>query len=152
MGKRITVRTGGLLIIIFYLLFSPIATQTADAQFLKKLFKKKAKTEKKASTTADGIDDDAQVAMADITTLADHTNNRNAFMGIPLGIKGDRFEKRLLAMGFVERKHEGKQTAKSYIYEGPVLGARATVTLAVSDQTDRVYAVDVADETVYNSE
>ena len=68
MGKRITVRTGGLLIIIFYLLFSPIATQTADAQFLKKLFKKKAKTEKKASTTADGIDDDAQVAMADITT------------------------------------------------------------------------------------
>ena len=132
-----------------FLLFS---VQPADAQFLKKLFKKKAKTEKKVSTKTDGIDDDAQVAMADITTLADHTNNRNAFMGIPLGIKGDRFEKRLLAIGFVERKHEGKQTAKSYVYEGTVMGARATVTLAVSDQTDRVYAVDVADETIYNSE
>jgi hypothetical protein len=73
-------------------------------------------------------------------------------MGIPLGIKGDRFEKQLLEKGFVERKPEGKQTAKSYIYDGQVFGARATVSLAVSDQTDRVYAVDVTDETVYNSE
>lgn len=127
--------------------------QPADAQFLKKLFKKKAKTEKKAAVTkTDGIDDDAQTAMVDIATLADNTNNRNAFMGIPLGIKGDRFEKQLLEKGFTVRKAEGKQTAKSYIYDGEVYGARATVSLAVSDQTDRVYAVDVTDETIYNSE
>ena len=137
----------------FYLFtFLIFSTQPADAQFFKKLFKKKAKTEKKASTKADGIDDDAQTAMIDITTLADHTNNRNAFMGIPLGIKGDRFEKQLLEKGFTERKPEGKQTAKSYIYDGEVYGVHSTVTLAVSDQTDRVYAVDVTDETVYNSE
>jgi hypothetical protein len=73
-------------------------------------------------------------------------------MGIPLGIKGDRFEKQLLEKGFTERKPEGKQTAKSYIYDGEIFGTRATVTLAVSDQTDRVYAVDVTDETIYNSE
>ena len=152
MGKRVTVRTGGLLFFIFYLLFSPVGTQTADAQFFKKLFKKKAKTEKKATLKTDGIDDDAQTAMVDIASLADNTNNRNAFMGIPLGIKGDRFEKLLLEKGFTERKAEGKQTAKSYIYDGEVYGARATVTLAVSDQTDRVYAVDVTDETIYNSE
>ena len=46
-------------------------SEPADAQFFKKLFKKKAKTEKKASTKTDGIDDDAQVAMADFATLAD---------------------------------------------------------------------------------
>lgn len=129
-----------------------LVCQPADAQFLKKLFKKKAKTEKKASSKADGIDDDAQTAMVDIATLVDNTNNRNAFMGIPLGIKGERFEKQLLEKGFTERKPEGKQTAKSYIYDGEIFGTRATVTLAVSDQTDRVYAVDVTDETIYNSE
>ena len=138
--------------IVFTLLAVALVCQPADAQFLKKLFKKKAKTEKKASSKADGIDDDAQTAMVDIATLADNTNNRNAFMGIPLGIKGERFEKQLLEKGFTERKPEGKQTAKSYIYDGEIFGTRATVTLAVSDQTDRVYAVDVTDETIYNSE
>ena len=138
--------------IVFTLLAVALVCQPADAQFLKKLFKKKAKTEKKASVKTDGIDDDAQTAMIDIATLADHTNNRNAFMGIPLGIKGDRFEKQLLEKGFTERKPEGKQTAKSYIYDGEVFGTHSTVTLAVSDQTDRVYAVDVSDGTVYNSE
>ena len=138
--------------IVFAVLAVALVCQPADAQFLKKLFKKKAKTEKKASAKADGIDDAVQTAMVDITTLADNTNNRNAFMGIPLGIKGERFEKQLLEKGFAERKPEGKQTAKSYIYDGEVFGARATVTLAVSDQTDRVYAVDVTDEAIYNSE
>ena len=120
--------------------------QPADAQFFKKLFKKKAKTEKKTVTKTDGIDDAAQTAMLDITTLADNSNNRNAFLGIPLGIKGERFEQLLREKGFAERKAEGKQTAKSYIYDGEVFGKRATVTLAVSDQTDRVYAVDVTAE------
>lgn len=139
--------------IVFALLAVALVCQPADAQFFKKLFKKKkAKTEKMATPKTDGIDDEAQTAMADIASLADNTNNRNAFLGIPLGIKGARFEKLLLEKGFVERKPEGKQTAKSYIYDGEVFGARATVTLAVSDQTDRVYAVDVADETIYHSE
>ena len=137
--------------IIFALLAGMMVCQPADAQFLKKLFKKKAKTEKKAQKNTDGIDDDAQVAMADIATLADNTNNRNAFMGIPLGIKAERFEKLLLEKGFTERKQEGVHTSKSYIYDGDVYGTRSTVTLAVSDNTDRVYAVDVTDETVYAS-
>lgn len=126
--------------------------QPAEAQFLKKLFKKKAKTEKKAGGKADGTDDSAQTALMDVSQLSDNSNNRNAFMGIPLGIKGDRFEKLLLEKGFTERTREGKQTAKSYIYDGEVYGVRCMVTLALSDQTERVYAVDVTDETVYDSE
>lgn len=137
--------------IMIALLAGMMVCQPADAQFLKKLFKKKAKTEKKAQKSTDGIDDDAQVAMADITTLAENTNNRNAFMGIPLGIKAERFEKLLQEKGFTERKQEGVHTSKSYIYDGDVYGTRSTVTLAVSDNTDRVYAVDVTDETVYAS-
>ena len=133
------------------LLTLAVVSQPADAQFFKKLFKKKAKTERK-STKADGIDDSAQLALADITTLADNSNNRNGFMGIPLGIKADSFEKQLLEKGFKERKPEGKQTAKSYIYEGDVYGAPAVVTLAVTEQTSRVYAVDVEETTVYSSQ
>ena len=137
---------------IFAVLALAMISEPADAQFLKKLFKKKAKTEKKASKKTDGIDDDAQVALADFATLADNTNNRNAFMDIPLGIKANRFEKLLLEKGFTERKLEGNHTGKSYIYDGEVYGAKSTVTLAVSDQTDRVYAVDVTDNTIYASE
>lgn len=138
--------------IVLALLGMSLVCQSADAQFLKKLFKKKAKTEKKASKKSDAIDDDAQTAMLDIAALTDHSNNRNAFLGIPLGIKGDRFEKLLLEKGFTERKAEMKQTAKAYIYDGDVYGVRATVMLAVSDLTERVYAVDVTDETIYGSE
>lgn len=138
--------------IVFTLLAGVLVCQPADAQFFKKLFKKKAKTEKKAVAKSDGIDDDAQVALADIVSYTDNRNNRNAFLQIPVGIKADRFEKQLLQQGFMERKHEGKQTAKSYIYEGEVYGAKSVVTLAVSDQTARVYAVDVTDQTVYPSE
>lgn len=136
---------------IFALLATMMISQPADAQFFKKIFKKKAKTEKKAKKSADGINDDAQVAMVDITTLADNTNNRNAFMGIPLGIKADLFEKHLTAKGFTERQLEGKHTAKSYIYDGDVYGAKCTITLAVSDETDRVYAVDVTEDAIYPS-
>ena len=137
--------------IIFALLAAVLVCQPADAQFFKKIFKKKAKTEKKAKKSADGIDDAAQIAMADIATLADNTNNRNAFMGIPLGIKASLFEKQLIEKGFTERVLDGKHTAKSYIYDGQVYGAKCTVTLAVSDETDRVYAVDVTEDTIYPS-
>jgi phage antirepressor YoqD-like protein len=130
-----------------------LVSEPAEAQFFKKLFKKKrAKTEQKAAPKTDGIDDAVQTALVDVTTLTDNSNNRNAFLGIPLGIKAERFEQLLLEQGFAERKPEGKQTAKSYIYDGEVFGVRSTVTLAVTDQSARVYAVDVADETVYNSE
>ena len=138
--------------LLFMLMVAAFVSQPADAQFLKKLFKKKAKTEKKSSAKSDSIDDDTQVALADITTFTDNRNNRNAFLQIPVGIKADRFEKQLLQQGFTECKHEGKQTGKSYIYEGEVYGAKSVVTLAVSDQTSRVYAVDVAEQTVYPSE
>lgn len=141
------------LFFILYFLFSPAGTQDADAQFLKKLFKKKAKTEKKAVVQkTDGIDDGAQLAMADYTALADNSNNRNAFLGIPLGIKADRFERLLLEQGFKEKKADGPQTAKSYIYEGSVYGLQAVVSLYNSDQTARTYAVDVVDVAVYPSE
>ena len=120
-----------------------LMAQPADAQFLKKMFKKKARTERKAKVGKDGIDDDAQQALADVTTFADNSNNRNAFLGIPLGIKAERFEKQLLEQGFTERKAEGKQTAKTYVYEGDVYGAKARVTLYTSEDTERVFAVDV---------
>ena len=130
-----------------------LVAQPSDAQFFKKLFKKKAKTEKKkkSGSKADGIDDDAQVAMADWATVADNQNNRNAFLNIPLGIKADRFEKSLMEQNFTERKPEGKQTAKSYVYEGDVYGAKSIVILATTDQTARVYAVDVEEEQIYPS-
>ena len=125
--------------------------QPADAQLFKRLFKKKAKTEKKKETKTDGIDDALQLPMAD-TGTADNANNRNAFLGIPVGIKADRFEQQLLAQGFKEQKDDGPHTAKSYIYEGTVYGAQAVVTLAVSEQTARVYAVDVQESTHYNKQ
>ena len=130
-----------------------LVAQPSDAQFFKKLFKKKAKTEKKkkSGSKADGIDDEAQVAMADWATAVDNLNNRNAFLNIPLGIKADRFEKSLIEQSFAERKPEGKQTAKSYVYEGDVYGSKSIVTLATTDQTARVYAVDVEEEQIYPS-
>lgn len=130
-----------------------LVAQPSDAQFFKKLFKKKAKTEKKkkSGSKADGIDDEAQVAMADWATAVDNLNNRNAFLNIPLGIKADRFEKSLIEKSFTERKPEGRQTAKSYVYEGDVYGAKSIVTLATTDQTARVYAVDVEEEQIYPS-
>lgn len=128
-----------------------MAAQPADAQFLKKIFKKKARTERKASVGKDGIDDDLQTALVDITTLADNGNNRNAFMGIPLGIKVERFDKLLQEKGYAERKPEGKQTAKTYVYDGEVYGKPAKVTLYISDNTQRVFAVDVEEVEVYAS-
>ena len=137
--------------LVMILLAVAFVSMPAEAQLFKKLFKKKAKTEKKGAAKSDAIDDDAQVALADVATFSDNRNNRNAFLRIPLGIKADRFEKLLIEQGFVERKNEGKQTSKTYFYEGEVYGAKSTITLAVSEQTGRVYAVDVQDQTVYPS-
>ena len=128
------------------------SAQPAEGQLFKKIFKKKkAKTEKVKAPKNDGIDDALQLPLADIAT-ADNEHNRNAFLGIPIGIKADRFEKLLLEKGFTEQKHEGPQTAKSYIYEGNVYEAPSKVTLIVSEQTARVYAVDVEDQAIYSSE
>ena len=138
--------------IIMILLAVVFVSLPANAQFFKKLFKKKAKTEANASVKDDAIDDDAQVALADISTFSNNRNNRNAFLQIPLGIRANRFEKQLLQQGFVERKNEGKQTSKTYTYEGEVYGAKCIVSLAVSEQTGRVYAVDVEEQTIYPSE
>ena len=138
--------------ILLIMLAVAFVSSPAEAQFFKKLFKKKAKTEANASVKDDAINDDIQVALADITTFSDNRNNRNAFLQIPLGIRANRFEKLLLQQGFVERKNEGKQTSKTYTYEGEVYGAKSIVTLAVSEQTGRVYAVDVEEQTIYPSE
>lgn len=137
--------------ILLIVLGALLVAQPVDAQFFKKLFKKKAKTEKKSSSKADGVNDEVQIAMADVLTTADNRNNRHAFMAIPLGIKADRFEKQLLEKGFEERKHEGKQTSKSYVYEGEVFGEKSIVSLITTDQTTRVYAVDVEEEQIYPS-
>ena len=139
--------------LLLLVLGAMLVAQPVDAQFFKKLLKKKAKTEKKkkSGSKADGIDDEAQTAMVDWTTAADNQNNRNAFLNIPLGIKADRFEKLLLEQNFTERKPDGKQTAQSYIYEGDVYGAKSIVTLITTDQTARVYAVDVEEEQIYPS-
>lgn len=139
--------------IILLLLGVVLIAQPADAQFFKKLLKKKNKTEKKKSgSKTDGIDDQAQTAMADWTTCADNKNNRNAFLNIPLGIKADNFERELLKQGFAERKPDGKQTAKSYVYEGDVYGVKSIITLITTEQTTRVYAVDVQEEQMYSSQ
>lgn len=137
--------------LVMILLAVAFVSLPAEAQFFKKLFKKKAKTEATTSAKNDAINDDEQVALADVATFSDNRNNRNAFLNIPLGIKAERFEKMLLQQGFVERKNEGKQTSKTYFYEGEVYGAKSIITLAVSDQTGRVYAVDVEDQNIYPS-
>lgn len=138
--------------LLMIMLAVTFVSMPAEAQLFKKLFKKKAKTEAKASEMADGIDDNAQVALAPFASFGDNRNNRNAFLNIPLGIKADRFEKLLMQQGFIERKNDGVQTSKTYFYEGEVYGAKSLITLAVSEQTARVYAVDVEDQNVYSSE
>ena len=126
--------------------------QPSEGQFLKKLFKKKHKTEKKEKVSSDGINDDVQTVLLDITTLTDNSNNRNGFLGIPLGIKAERFGKQLTEQGFTERIPEGKQTAKSYVYDGEVYGSPSHITLYTSEQTFRVFAVDVEETTIYPTE
>ena len=55
--------------IIMILLAVAFVSLPAEAQFFKKLFKKKAKTEANVSVKDDAIDDDAQVALADISSF-----------------------------------------------------------------------------------
>ena len=85
--------------ILLIMLAVAFVSSPAEAQFFKKLFKKKAKTEANASVKDDAVNDDIQVALADITTFSDNRNNRNAFLQIPLGISANRFEKLLLQKG-----------------------------------------------------
>ena len=125
--------------------------QQADAQFLKKLFKKKKRTpveQVSKSSLADSLDA-VQTVMLDPSTLADNSNNRNGFLGIPLGIGADNFERQLLAKGFTEENSDVKHTSKPYRYRGEVFGAACNVALAVSDSTATVFAVDVEDPTLY---
>lgn len=128
-----------------------IAPQQADAQFFKKLFKKKkkAKVEQVAKSSAVDSLDALQTVMLDPTALADNSNNRNGFLGIPLGISADNFERQLLVKGFAEEQSEVKHTSKPYRYNGEVFGTKCNVALAVSDSTATVFAVDVEEPTVY---
>lgn len=123
----------------------------ADAQFFKKLFKKKPKTEV-VTEAKENVKDDVQTVMLNTDSLADNSNNRNGFLGIPLGINADRFEKALIAKGFEAIETVGNQTAKTYRFTGEVMGSKSKLTLVVSEKTATVYAVDVEEPVVYNTE
>ena len=62
----------------------------ADAQFFKKLFGKKKEKEVERVEKAP----EQQTVMLDPATLEDNSNNRNGFMGIPLGVDAEVFDKR----------------------------------------------------------
>ena len=65
----------------------------ADAQFFKKIFGKKKEKEVERVEKAP----EQQTVMLDPATLEDNSNNRNGFMGIPLGIDAEVFDKRMKA-------------------------------------------------------
>lgn len=123
--------------------------QTGDAQFLKKLFKKRNKT---TTVVGNGSADLQQTVMLHIDSLADHSNNRNGFLGIPLGIQADNFERQLHERGFVNQRSSENQTAKSYMYDGKAFGAACNVQLILSEQTGCVYEVYVEEQNVYGKE
>lgn len=123
----------------------------AEAQFFKKLFKKKPKAEVVAESKDNGKGN-VQTVMLNTDSLADNSNNRNGFLGIPLGINAERFEKELKTKGFEPIEITGNQTAKTYRYSGEVMGSKSQVTLIVSEKTATVYAVDVEEPAVYNNE
>lgn len=123
----------------------------ADAQFFKKLFKKKPKTEVVAKVSSD-VKNVPQTVMLNPDSLKDNSNNRNGFAGIPLGINAEKFERMLVEKGFVGQAQQANQTAKTYRFTGDVMGSPATVTLIVSEKTATVYAVDVEEPTVYSKE
>ena len=137
-------------IVALSVLLGMLPLQT-EAQFFKKLFKKKAKAETVAEVKDSGKDD-IQTVMLNTDSLADNSNNRNGFLGIPLGINAERFEAQLKAKGFEALQQADKQTAKTYRYNGEVMGSMATVSLAVSEKTGTVYAVDVEEPAVYNTD
>lgn len=120
----------------------------ADAQFFKKLFGKKKEKEVERVEKAP----EQQTVMLDPATLEDNSNNRNGFMGIPLGIDAEVFDKRMKELGFAAIEQKEKQTSKTYKYEGDVFGVKSFVTLNTSEKTNIVYAVDVVDPTVYSTE
>ena len=115
---------------------------TADAQLFKKLKKKKKKqpVEAVAEVQPAVNTDSLQMAMADIRTCADNHFNRNAFLGIPMGISAKGFHTRLVAQGFSEPAH---QQNYFYLYQGKAFGADARLYLLKSDSTAMVYGVSV---------
>jgi hypothetical protein len=111
--------------------------QEAEAQLFKKLFGKKKKAVVEQPVVAS---EPEQTVMLPVDSLEDHANNRNGFLGIPLGIPASSFENQLIGKGFTEVT---ATSGKSYMYQGSVLEQDATVRLALTEQTGRVYAVAV---------
>lgn len=141
--KKIVIKT-----ILFAMGLSIVPLQ-ADAQFFKKLFKKKSKTEQVVKEKKKYVE---QTVMVNPDSLEDNSNNRNGFLGIPLGIDADDFDKQLKNLGFTAYEQAEKQTAKTYKYDGEVMGEKSVVTLITSEKTNTVYAVDVAEPKVYPSD
>lgn len=112
----------------------------ADAQLFKKSKKKKKKQVEVVAAPQEVNRDSLQLPMADIATCQDNWLNRNAFLGIPLGITGKGFHNRLVAKGFTEPAH---QQNFYYLYQGQCLGKNVRVNLMKSDSTGMVYAVSV---------
>ncbi|MBQ7471480.1 MAG: hypothetical protein IJS97_03545 [Prevotella sp.] len=114
---------------------------TVDAQLFKKSKKKKKKHQVEVVAPLQEVNRDSlQLPMADIAICQDNWLNRNAFLGIPLGITGKGFHQRLVAKGFAEPAH---QQNYYYLYQGQCRGKDVRVNLMKSDSTGMVYAVSV---------
>lgn len=134
---------------VLFLLMSFLLPHPAEAQLLKKLFKKKNKAPVEQVTAAPEPEQSVMVA---VDALADHTNNRNGFLGLPIGIGAGDFERRLLEKGFTEMVNDEQPAGKTYMYGGEVLGRKATVRLALTERTGRVYAVGTEFSDIYADE
>ena len=121
---------------------------TADGQLFKKWKKKKIQAEAVEVKQTVNLDT-LQLAMADIATCPDNKLNRMAFLEIPLGISAKGFHDRLTAQGFAE---PADQQNYYYLYQGTAFGSQVRLILMQSDSTRTVYAVDIEETTIRQSE
>lgn len=122
---------------------------TADAQLFKKWKKKKQQQVEVAEVPQAVNLDTLQLPMADIATCSDNRFNRMAFLGIPLGISAKGFHDRLTAQGFSE---PADQQNYYYLYQGTAYGGQLRLILMQSDSTRTVYAVDIEETTIRQTE
>ena len=122
---------------------------TADAQLFKKWKKKKQQQVEVAEVPQAVNLDTLQLPMADIATCSDNRFNRMAFLGIPLGISAKGFHDRLTAQGFSE---PADQQNHYYLYQGTAYGGQLRLILMQSDSTRTVYAVDIEETTIRQTE
>lgn len=134
---------------LFLLVVALLVCNTAEAQLFKKWKKKKVKTEVAMEQSQVVNTDTLQLPMADISTCRDNRLNRMAFLDIPLGISAKGFHERLTMQGFSEPTD---QQGHYYLYQGRALGETVRVILMQSDSTHTVYAVDLEESAIRQSE